>query len=856
MADRFSWSTARKIAWREARASSSRFLFVVLAVAMGVGALTGVRGFSEAFRGMLTRDARKLMAADLTVRTFSLADKQQEAAMAELEKQGVARTWISETVSMLSVAKQERQVLVSIKAVDPGVYPFYGELKLSPPMSLQEALAPDTVAVSDDLLVRLDIHQGAQVKLGAGEFRIAAIVTNEPDRMAGSLNVGPRILMSREGLERTKLLVQGSRAAERYLFRFGPKTPAIEVARVQLKNVFPEAQIVDYRETHPLITRGLDRATKFLSLVSLIALIVGALGVAMAMHSHLQQKMDSIAVMKSLGARSQQVIRIYTLQTLMLGVFGGMAGIVVGLAVQGVFPLLLARYFHLSPGLNWDPLSALQGLGVGVLTTMLFTLPPLLSIRRIRPSLILRREMEETRQSWRTRLRNGKVSMAATALIGVGILGIVWWLSESLLTAAWFVGGFVVSLLLLSVVATGVLSMMRMATRRSQQNLPATLRHGIANIYRPGNQAAALLVALGLGVMFTLTVYLVQTSMLKQISESAPPGMPNVFLINITSENSAGVQGMLSRQKGISGRAEVTPVVAARITKVDGKPVEELKLKGFSRRFQQTRSVSWSGTLPPQTVVLDGKYWAPGADAKKAGVQMCVAEDASKIIGVKPGSRVEWISHNTNFASQVVCIYRSEAVRIGSNLEFLFVPGSLDAFPALHFAAIRITSAEIAGLQRAVFNRYPTVTVINGADVLAIVQEVVDQIALVVRFISFFAILAGAIILSSSVAGTRFRRVREVVILKTLGATRRRIAGIFSVEFLILGAAAGILGSMLATGFSFLVLKRLFQVDYRFHPIPHLIAILMTALLANVAGWLASHRILQQKPLEALRDSL
>lgn len=822
---------------------------------MGVGALTGVRGFSEAFRAMLTRDARKLMAADLTVRSFALADPVQQAAMDELTAQGVARTWISETASMLSAANHPYPVLVSIKAVDPAVYPFYGELKLDPPLPLRDALQPDTIAVSEDLLVRLDIKTGATVKLGAAEFRIAAIVAVEPDRMAGSLNVGPRILMSRPALDRSRLLTDTSRSAERYLFRFGPKSPHVEEARVKLKAVFPEAQIVDYRETHPLITRGLERSTIFLSLVSLIALIVGALGVAMAMHSHLQQKMDSIAVMKSLGARSLQIIRIYTLQTLMLGVFGGLAGIVVGLAVQRIFPVLLARYFHLQPALNWNPLSALQGLGVGVLTTMLFTLPPLLNIRRIRPSLILRREMEETRPSWRDRLRHGNAALAATALIGVGILGIVWWLSESLQTAAWFVGGFVVSLLLLSVIATGVLALLRLFTRRNQ-TLPATVRHGIANIYRPGNQAPALLVALGLGVMFTLSVYLIQTSVLTQMSESAPPGMPNVFLINITSENSAGVQEMIAHQKGVTGRAEVVPLVASRITHINGDPIADKKWKGPMRRFQMTRSVSWAATLAPQTVIVEGKYWAPSANAKKDGVQLCIAEDAAKSLGVKPGARIDWVSRSTNFSSQVVCIFRSEAVRMGSNLEFLFVPGSLDAFPAMHFAAIRVAPPEIAGMQRAIFDRYPTVTVINAADVLAIVQEVVDQIALVVRFISFFAILAGAIILSSSVAGTRFRRIREVVILKTLGATRGRIASIFSVEFLILGAAAGILGSMLATGFSLLVLKRLFQVEYRFHPLPLLTAIALTALLANLAGWLASNKILQQKPLEALRDSL
>ncbi|MFN7936220.1 MAG: FtsX-like permease family protein [Bryobacteraceae bacterium] len=844
-------STAIKIAWREARASTTKFLFVILAVALGVGALTGVRGFSEAFKGMLTRDARKLMAADMTVRSFSLATPDQIKAMDALAN--IRRTWITETVSMLSTPTSSVPVLVSIKAVDPVVYPFYGEFKLDPPQPLRDTLAADAIAVSDDLLVRLDLKRGDSVKLGGADFRIAATVAVEPDRMAGSLNVGPRIMMSRTGLDRTGLIVEGSRASQRYLFRFDANAMPIEQARNRLKDAFPEAQIIDYRETHPLITRGLDRSTKFLSLVSLIALIVGALGVAMAMHSHLQQKLDSIAVMKSLGARSSQIIRIYTIQTLILGLFGGIAGILVGIAVQRIFPQLIARYFQLDPGFHWDPFSAVQGLAVGVLTTLLFTIPPLLSIRRVKPSLILRREMEETRISWRERLRHGKAAIAATAVILVGVLGIVWWLSESLRTGLYFVGGFVASLLILSSVAGGMLWALRRVSRSAQQSMPAVLRHGIANIYRPGNQAAALLVALGLGVMFTLTVYLVQKSMLVQIASSAPPGMPNVFLINITSRERDGIAALLEKHPGMQNKPEVVPITAARILKINGQPIGDRPLKGFSRRFTQTRSVSWARELPPQSKVIDGAFWDK-TPAK--GVEVCLNEEAAKTLESAPGDTIEWIASSKSISSTVACIYRSDSVRIGSNFEFLFSPGALDGLPTLHFAAVRMQPAQIAPLQRAVFAKFPTITVINGADVLAIIQEVVDQIALVIRFISFFAILAGAIILASSVAGTRFRRVREVVILKTLGATRRRIGGIFSVEFLILGLAAGVLGSLLATAFSLLVLKRLFQVDYRFDPLPHLIAIVLTALLANIAGWLASHRILQQKPLEALRGSL
>ena len=397
----------------------AKFIFVVLAVAAGVGALSGVRGFSESVRTMLTSESRTIMAADLTARQFVKPSDQQIAALDALGKRGVDRTVITETVSMASSqAPDAVPVLVSIKAVDPTKYPYYGEVKLKPVIPLAQALTANSVAAGEDVLIRLGIQVGENVRIGSEDFRMAAVVESEPDRMSGSLNVGLRMMMSRDGFERTGLMQIGSRAAERYLFKLQPGGPNLATARNDLKSALPEALIADSSEAHPLISRGLNQSTTFLSLVSLIALIVGAIGVAMAMHAHLQQKMDNIAVMKSLGGTSVEIIRIYTLQTLMLGLLGGLVGIVVGRLVEEAFPLLINRIFEIKADVRWHALAALQGIGAGMLTTLLFTLPPLLAIRKIRPALILRRDMPDAARTWRTRWEDAKGAF----ITGVGIL--------------------------------------------------------------------------------------------------------------------------------------------------------------------------------------------------------------------------------------------------------------------------------------------------------------------------------------------------------------------------------------------------------------------------------------------------
>ena len=841
MTKRFPWRTAFKIAWRESRAAPAKFLFVVLAVAVGVGSLTGVRSFSRSFRDTLLREARTLMAADLTVRLFSLPTPEQTRALDQLEGRGVRRTLVTETVSMVSSPAVEVPVLVSVKAVDPTVYPFYGTVRLEPPGKLSEKLTDDGVAVSEDLLIRLKARVGDPLRLGGQEFRVVGVVVEEPDRMTGSFNVGPRMLISRAGLDRTGLIAIGSRAAQRYLLRLAPGAPPVAEVRSELDKVFGRrARIVDFRESHPLITRGLDHSTVFLSLVGLIAMIVGAVGVATAMRSHLEQRMDSIAVMKSMGARSSQILRIYLLQTTLLGASGSLLGVLLGSLVERVFPLLIARYFPIRPEWRFDPVSALQGLVTGVVVTLLFTIPPLVRIRAVRPTVIFRRDMPEARAGWRD-------SLAAVALLVTGIGGITLWLSESPQTAGVFLGGVVVSLAVMSAVAWLLLKSLKSLLRRFGRWLPVPVRYGMANLYRPGNHAGAVLVALGTGVMFTLSVFLVQRSVLRQIIESAPPNMPNVFLVNITEAERAPLVELLLAQPGVRQPPVVIASAEARLTAINGVAVPRIEGRGRGRQ-----SVTWAQGLPPNTEVVKGQWWS--ASSRPTEPLVSAAEEAAGRLGIELGSNLEFDVANRVVKARVAALHRAETIRPGSGIDFIFSPGTLDGLPLTYYGGLRVEPKAIGRIQKAVYERYPTVTVVNVADVLEIVQGVVDQVALVTRFVSAFVILAGAVILASSVAGTRFRRVRETAILKTVGATRRRVAGIFSVEFLILGGVAGLMGSLLATGFSASARSRLFrEVTFQVDLVPNLLAIALTALVAVAAGWLASARILSRKPLEVLR---
>jgi putative ABC transport system permease protein len=835
---------------------------VILAVAAGVAALSGVRGFSEAFHTMLQRDARTFMAADLTVRTFELATPAQVAAMDSLAAKGVKRTQITETVTMAlppnANPEEAVPVLVSVKAVDPALYPFYGTVTLNPAQSLKTALTPDAVVVSDGVLLRLGAHIGDSVKLGGQPFRIVAEVTNEPDRMTGSINVGPRVMISREGLARTGLIVPGSRASERFLFKV-PFTMKIEDVRTELSNAFDarrgrggQALIADYTQAHPLIEQGLRQSTIFLSLVSLVALVIGALGVATAIQAHLQQKMDSIAIMKCLGAKSSQILRIYLIQTIGLGLIGSAVGIGFGTFVQTVFPIFLSGYFHLNSLPRFSPLSALQGLLVGVLTVLLFTIPPLLGIRNIRPAVIFRREMAAPKASfreWWGRLAASLIS-GGLILFFVGLLAA--WLSDSAATGRYFALGIAAGFAALAGIAWLLLRALRWVGRHLPRAAGPVLRQGIANLYRPGNHAGAAVIALGVGVMFTVAIWIIQRGVLHDMMRTAPPGLPNVYLLDVTAANRDGVLDVIRHQPGVLDTPQMTGSVTARIQSVNGVAMRRESQQGMGRRYAGNVSLSSEGPLPQFTQVLEGQWW--NADAHPKDAEVSVAEQAAKLLNVHVGSKIVWTTPVRTFESTVVAIHKTQNERMNARIEFFFAPGALDGLPAVYYGGVRMKPEAVGRMQKAIYDKYPTITVINMADVLEIIQSVVDQISMVVKFISGFSMLAGAVILASSVAGTRFRRIREVVILKTLGATRQRIAKIFSVEFFVIGTVAGLMGGMLAGGFGWVLLNKLLKAETGVDYLPVLSAIGGTALLAVATGWLASFRTLGQKPLEILRD--
>lgn len=830
------------MAWRETRAAAGKFVFLMLAIALGTGALTAVTGFNASVHYTLTREARALMAADLSVRLPMRPSKADLDAVQSLESEGIVTTRVTETVSMASTAGHF-PVLVSIKSADMSRYPFYGNLVLDP---AKTKLDEKSVAVSDDLLLRLGVELGNSIRVGQSEFRIVARVTSEPDRMTTGFTLGPRVLFTREGLASTGIVTDISRVTERMLLKL-PETSDVDKIRARLESNFGNrARITDYTETNPTLTRALDRATRFLSMVSLIALIVGGLGVGATMQSHLRQKMTNIAFMKCIGGRSEHILYIYLVQALCLGLAGSFVGAILGSIAQSAFARLIAGYFDVHVTLIWPWAAMAQGTVAGLLTATLFSLPPLLSIRGVRPSALLQQAFAGESKTARDR-----ASLVAGLATIVGLWGIAVWVSESPRYATVFAGSLIAGIGLMALAGALLLRLLRRTAAIAFIHKSRSLKHGIANLYRPGAHSVAILTSLAVGVMFTLSVYFVQHSLLEEISLAAPPDAPNVFLINITEKEKDGIANILATDPAITHREPLSPSVSSTLVSVDGTPTAKITGGEATQRFTNTVFVlTWAKDLPPGTTVIDGKWW----DTKPAEALVSVNTVAAEALSIKVGSILEWNAPGGALRARVANIRRNEGVRTGVNNQFILSPGALDGFATAYYGSVRMQPKGIGPLQVRIFQQFPTVTVVNAADILEVVQGVMDKTSEAIRFVAGFAIFGGLIVLASSVAGTRSRRMREVAIFRTVGATKSALVRMFSAEFFVIGAAAGSLGSILATVLSAILVGQLLDAEYHFRWLPAVIATGITAVLTVSAGWIASYGVLRKKPLDILRN--
>lgn len=834
-----------RMAYREARTGWRRLLFFLLSIAVGVGALVGIASFSVNIEQAIRREARTLMAADLEVASDRPLADGPRAAIAALAEGGAREAELAEMPSMAATVDGARSQLVEVKGVAGG-WPFYGDLVLEPARPLAELLAERGVVVEESLLQQLGLAVGDPLKIGTTTFTIAGLVRREPDRLAAAFSLGPRVLMALADVEQAGLVVLGSRVRHRVLLALPPARAAADV-KAELDAALPrdDATVRTFDEAQPTLRLFLGRLGDFLRLATLVTLVLGGLGVAQSIRVFLQQKQDTIAVLKVVGATTREVTAIYVILSVGLALLGGLLGVGLGAAIQAALPAVVGDALPVDVLTTFVPSAALQGIAVGVATALLSSLLPLLTIRGIRPAQILRREAGATPAADR------RARLVAIVLLGGGLVALAAWLSRSWKLGALFVGGVLAAALTLYAAAALGLWLLRKLPRARS----LAVRHGLDNLGRPGSQTAAVIVSLGLGVAVIAQIQLVQTGLLARVTDDAPADAPNFFFIGLLPEQVEPFRALLAAH-GADAGAQLVPLVQARLARLAGRELATMQFRDVEDERFHTREfrVTWQDEPPPGNVVTAGAWWT---DAE-AGREAWVSVDAPTMerLGLRLGDEVVFDIQGVRLPVTVHSARSVDWARLQTNFFFIFTRKALAGAPTSWVATVRSRPGADARreLQSAVIAAMPNVTALDAVEVIERVRSLVDRIAGVIRFMAAASVLAGVVILGGSIAATRFRRVREAAIFKSLGATRAVLLRALAVEYVALGLVAGLVGVFVGGALAWAILSLVMRIPWS--P-PLLIFLVMppaTAALTLAVGVAALLGVIAEKPLAVLRD--
>jgi putative ABC transport system permease protein len=833
-------AASARIAWRDLRSSPAKFLFAVVAVALGVGSLGGIQGAIAAFQSALSQDLRQWIAADVSVQTAEPPDRRQNALLESLAAQGIDRTVVVDTTAQVTSEATPDPQLVMAKVIDPTKYPFYGRVELSPPLKLEDAMRGSSVAVSEDLLERLHAQLGSTIEVNARPLRISAVIRAEPDRLTLTPTPLPRILLAYPAAAETGLVRPRTSYYLRILFRL-PRGTAPEALRRSLEETFPGRKVLDYLHPDAQAAAILQKLQRSLGAIGLMVLLVGVIAVGTSMWSHIEQRLDSIAVMKALGATSGRVLGVFFIQTAYLVLAGCLAGVALGIVLERAIVTLTPALFSLSLNAPWDWRMPVQAAMAGFFAGVLVPVRVLLRIRDVRPYLTLRRDMEEDQPTgkpgrgpaywWAT-----AVAIGAAVLLAVSATGS--WTEALLLLLVSLAGAYA----LWAVAALVLAGCRSVASRR----LSLHARHGIGNIYRPGNGARSVFVALGAAVALFSMIHLVQRAAIADMTENFPSTSANLFLLNVEAGDVKGVESLLAANLGSSHGAVMAPFYSTRIVDVSGRPISqtgaETEEAGLRRRWLSARM----DRIPKVFQIVAGDWGHTDSDEATVALPALVA----RALNAKPGASIGFEAGELTFHARVAAI-----VNIAPLDRFrccFFFNSRAPGFPAAAWhGVVQVPANKMPGMRQALYRAFPTMTTLDMTESIRLLQEWLSAVLSSVRLIAMFAMISAAILLASVVAATRLWRVREIALLKALGATRFHLIRIYATEFTVLGASAGVSGSLLAW------LVALAGGRFLGSSPPSVSVLWMgpagAIAIANLAGWLALWRFTGKKPLEILR---
>ncbi|MFN5201339.1 MAG: ABC transporter permease [Gemmatimonas sp.] len=904
--------TLLRLAWRESRTARRRLALYMSSIAFGVAALVAIDSFAGNVTRSIRDQSRTLLGGDLSLQARAKFPAVIDTLTDSLRTAGVPASRVTTFASMALAEPSGGTRLVQVRAVSPG-YPFYGAIETVPANGWSRVHDDTLVFVDASLLIALDAKVGDRLKLGQQPFTIGGTLGNVPGDAGITAVIGPRVYVSDRWLPQMGLLSFGSRAEyelvlKRPAAQATPK-PAAQVARALRRRIDPvdaarieaaeargerernapggegeagardtasaaadsaaaaptattasrtRVRVRTVADTEREFTEAVARLADFLSIIGLIALLLGGIGVASGVNAFVSAKIDTVAVLRCLGATSRQVLALYVVQAAAMGLVGAIAGAALGVAVQFLLPQVMGDFLPVDVTIALEPRPLLLGLATGVWVSLVFALRPLLALRRVSPLQAIRRNADPAAlpSEWKDGAR-----LLVDALLVGSIVAIVLSRVESLRDGLAMTGGIVAVVLILWLAATALIALARRSTHPSW---PFPLRQGIANLHRPANQTRAVTLALGFGAFLLSTVYLVQANLLGRLQTTADAAAGNLLLFDVQDDQAAPLDSMLRvRQHPI---VQQTPIVTMRVEAINGTSVTKLQGDSTVRRAGWSLRREYRSTyrhdMQPSEKLVSGT-WFPdsaalatqrAADPSRPFL-LSLEQDVAGEMGVTLGDTITW---NVQGVPVTTVLTNTRSVNWGrfeANFFAVFEPAALRRAPQQYVIVANVpTGAPLAEIQRDIVRRYPNVSSLDLTLVKQTIGAIVDRVTLAIRFLGLFSLAMGIPVLFSAVAATRRARLREGVLLRTLGASRTQVARVLLAEYGALGALGALTGMVLSFGGAWAITTFVFEDPFDPAVGPTLLIAGGMLLLTMTIGLLTSRDVYRETPMIAIRE--
>ncbi len=843
--NRVSASWLFRMAWRDSRRSRGKLILFSSSVILGIAAMVAIGVFGRNLESAIEEQSKGLLGADLLFESRQPFTESQSKFIDGLSEDQSDQTLFS---SMVFFPKSQDTRLAQVRAIS-GAFPYYGEIETQPADGWDRFLQGEGVVVESSLMNTFNAQVGDSIKVGESTFPIVGALEKIPGDNVFFSAVAPRVYLRLDRLEETGLMGASSLARyRRYVRMESDEAVSQAVAELEERREDLGLHYDTVEERKQELGNAMGNLYRFLNLVGFIALLLGSIGIAGALQSHIQQRLNSVAVLRCLGAGTFDTFSIFLIQGAALGLIGAVGGVVVGLLIVQLLPLVFDQLlpFNVTFRIFWTP--TVIGGAVGFVIAFLFSLMPLLQVRRVSPLAVLRTvgTVSSRFDPWLLVLRG---------FIGLAILGFAIFQSERWQHGVGFAVGLAAALGLLTLNAKLITWIFRFLAKLKW---PFVFRYGFSSLFRPGNRTVLLMVSLGLGTFLILTLYLVQHSLVNDLLPEQDGTQPNTILYDIQPDQIDGVRSVMRGQN--LPIIDASPVVTMRIESIKGTSVSELsdrpgkdRIPGWTLR-REYRS-TYRSELGNAEELVAGE-WIAHASFDDEVVPISMEEGIAKDLHVTLGDEIIFDIQGIPLTTRIASLRKVEWRRVQANFFVVFPEGVLEDAPGFFIVTTRTPDAASSGrLQRAIVQQFSNVSAVDLSLILGAVEEIISKISVAIRFIALFTVFTGIVLLITAVLNSRFQRIQETILLRTLGAVSSQLAQIQLIEFVVLGLMASLAGVTLAVGAQGLLTHFVFKTSFSV-PLPHLlIAIAINIAITVAIGTLTGRKILRQPPLEVLRQA-